>query len=452
MDGLKKRLDESIEFRLSFSLSVAIFCIAVIAGIFSFVSAYFEAHELQDDTLRQIATLVEKQQLAFDQRGDNIAADVHEEESRVIVAYLPGTSNSFASSSAKIASQLPKNIVDGFHTVDIDNEPFRILIKKIGTAERIAIAQQTAVRNEIAVDSAFRTLLPLLILIPILILLVTRRVRKMLSPILQLSTEIDHRSEHDLHPVDETHLPNEIRPFIRAINHLLLRIKIAMGVQQRFITDAAHELKTPLTALSLQAERMLVGEMPLATKQHFQLFMKGIEKNRNLIDKLLGLARARSTMRQPVGLISVHSVYREILEEFMPLVEQKRIDIGVIGELDSFLWIDEFDLISMIKNLVDNAIRYTPENGKIDLYVRETNTTISLYIQDTGPGIKLEERLRIFDPFYRVLGNDQIGSGIGLSIVKAISDRLGAQITLEFLDNERQSGTRIGIEIPKRNR
>ncbi|MGK5079147.1 sensor histidine kinase [Janthinobacterium sp. HLX7-2] len=124
----------------------------------------------------------------------------------------------------------------------------------------------------------------------------------------------------------------------------------------------------------------------------------------------------------------------------MPLAEAKHIDIGVEGEQDAQLWVNELDMIAVVKNLVDNAIRYTPTGGRVDLSVAEEEGRAILRIQDSGPGIQVVEQDRVFDPFYRILGSDQVGSGLGLSIVKAVTDRIGAEIQIGFSDEVTHSG------------
>jgi len=132
----------------------------------------------------------------------------------------------------------------------------------------------------------------------------------------------------------------------------------------------------------------------------------------------------------------------------MPLAEAKQIDIGVEGAQDARLWVSELDMIAVVKNLVDNAIRYTPEGGRVDLSVSLAHGYAMLRIQDNGPGIPLAERDRVFDPFYRSLGSEQIGSGLGLFIVRTIANRIGAEIRLGFSDEVAQTGLSVSVLIP----
>jgi two-component system OmpR family sensor kinase len=448
MDGFKKRLNESVQLKLSFTLSLAILVVAVVAGAFSFMSAFDEAHELQDDVLRQVAQLMDRQRLLPTPAAAATRPKDGDEESRVIVQRL-GQDNTSSTGVADGGSlQLPATLADGLHTLEVGGETFRVLVKTTATGERIAVAQESGFRNEIARDGALRTVLPFLILVPVLLLIVADLVRKMFRPIATLSKEIDQRAEQDLHPVEDSHLPVEVRTFAVAINRLLTRVGQAMDTQRRFVADAAHELRSPLTALSLQAERLAQAELSGSARDRLTVLRQGIERGRSLLDQLLTLAKAQSATEFPKSPVSIQGIYRRVLEDLMPLAEAKHIDIGVEGTQDAQVWVSELDMIAVAKNLVDNAIRNTPEGGRVDLSVGTADGRAVLRIQDNGPGIPLAERDRVFDPFYRSLGSEQIGSGLGLSIVQTIANRIGAEIRLDFANETRQTGLSVTVLVP----
>ncbi|MBP5104660.1 ATP-binding protein, partial [Pseudomonas protegens] len=292
-------------------------------------------------------------------------------------------------------------------------------------------------------------LLPFLILFPVLLLVIADLVRKLFRPIEQLAAEIDLRDEQELHPIDERHLPTEVRPFVRAINRLLLRVTQSMTTQRRFVADAAHELRSPLTALSLQAERLASVEMPSLARERLQLLRRGIERGRKLIDQLLGLASAQSAINGRVETVSVHGVYRRVLEDLLPLAEDKAIDIGLEGGPDRQVLISQEDLLTLVKNLVDNAIRYTPQGGRVDLSVAQVQDEILLQFSDSGPGIAVAERERVFDPFHRGLGSDEVGSGLGLAIVKAIADRHAGRVWLDYSDQRAKRGLCVTVAFAR---
>jgi two-component system OmpR family sensor kinase len=185
--------------------------------------------------------------------------------------------------------------------------------------------------------------------------------------------------------------------------------------------------------------------MPEPARARLVPLRRGIERGRQLIDQLLTLAKAQSTASSEASTTSVHEVYRHVLEDLWPLAERKHLDIGVEIEQDVRVGINEIDLTAVVKNLVDNAIRYTPAHGRVDLTLKMDNGQALLQIRDSGPGIAVEEQERVFDPFYRSLGTDESGSGLGLSIVKAIMDRSGARVRLGFTNERARSGLCVSL-------
>lgn len=445
MDGLKRRVKDSLQIRLSLWLSLAILSVALIAGIFAFFSAFNEAHELQDDVLRQVASLFDRHHLTVPQAGGTDSGADSDPESRVFVQML---SAPLPSRVANPPLALPPSLRDGMQTVSAGNETYRVFVRTLGSGKRLAVAQETAVRDEIARDSALRTLMPFLILVPILLLVVANLVRKIFKPVADLSIEIDRRGEQELHPIAAEPLPAEIRPFVGAINRLLGRVEQSMDAQRRFVADAAHELRSPLTALSLQAERLADTEMSATAHERLNTLRQGIERGRTLLDQLLALARAQTSAITPNTAVSVQQVFRRVLEDLMPLAEVKGIDIGVVSDSDAYILANEIDLITLVKNLVDNAIRYTPASGRVDLSVSTNSGVTTLVVEDSGPGISEAERERVFDPFYRVLGSNELGSGLGLSIVQAIATRVGAKVSMGSVSDHSRSGLGVTVTFP----
>jgi two-component system OmpR family sensor kinase len=449
MDGLKERLNRSVQLRLSLTLSLAVALVALAAGTFSFFSALGEAHELQDDVLYQIAGLVEQQRLSLAPAIRAARLSDSDGDSTVFVQRL-GTGNAAADKAeANGVLPLPSRLADGLHTLEIGGKSFRVLVKTPRTGERIAVSQETDTRDEIAFNSALHTLLPFLVLVPILLLVIGRLVRKMFRPITDLSRRIDARPDYDLRPVYDDHLPIEVRPFILAINRLLARVAESVDTQRRFIADAAHELRSPFAALSLQAERLEQAGMSATARERFKALQRGIERGRNLLNQLLSLSRSRDTLEARPAPISVQDAFRRVVEDLLPLARAKHIDIGAAQGPDARVGVAELDLMTIVKNLIDNAIRYMPEGGRVDLSISVEDAAVTLLVSDTGPGIAAAERERVLDPFYRVLGSDQVGSGLGLSIVKTICDRIGAGIALSAADEASQSGLAVAVTLPR---
>lgn len=225
-------------------------------------------------------------------------------------------------------------------------------------------------------------------------------------------------------------LPTEVLPFLVANNRLFSRVSEAMAMQRRFVADAAHELRSPLTVLLLQSERLSQSEMSGEARERFNALQSGLTRTRALIEQLLTLARMQDATAIEEQSVSVSRVLRQVLEDLMPLAESRRIDIGMLADIDAVVPASNTDLTTLLKNLVDNAIRYTSEGGQIDLSVMREDASTRIHVDDTGPGIAPEERGRVFDRFYRVLGSGQTGSGLGLAIVQTIAARIGAHVTL----------------------
>lgn len=453
MDGIKGRLSDSIRLRLSLWLSVAILVFAVIAGVISFAAAFDEAHELQDDVLRQVAALVDNNHLQTSEFRNLQAPQAPQasgEEARVVVQPLGvATRPGAGDGDDKLPLSLPVTMADGLSTVTVGKEPYRVLVKTLQSGSRIAVAQETDVRDQIARTSAIRTIMPLVAFVPVLLLVVGWLVRRIFRPVASLSSEIDRRQYSELHPVSTEHLPNEIRPFLRAINNLLSRVSTSVDAQHRFVADAAHELRTPLTALSLQAERLAEADMSATARERLVELRQGIERGRHMLEHLLTLSSVQATQSDGhAATDSVLRVFRQTLETLYPLAEAKGIDLGIEASEDASLPMSEADLSMLIKNLVDNAIRYTPAGGRVDMMLSSGKGQTVLCVKDTGPGIAPKERDRVFDAFYRGLGTSEVGSGLGLSIVKAIAEKAGADVRLAYADEVARTGLSVTVVVP----
>lgn len=452
MDGIQGRVTAasatSVQRRLSQWLSTIIIGVAVLAGGFAFVRAYEEAHELQDDVLRQVGAMFDPAHLPAPPGNTASAPPVKDQEARVIAQLLPGPDGIAAPGAPAPHLAFPPTLADGMQTTRAGKREYRVWVRTLADGQRIAVAQETAVRDETARDSAIRTLMPFLILVPILLVAAAHVLRKMFAPIKRLAHEVDQRDERQLHAIAPDAVPEEVRPFVVAINRLLARVGQSMEAQHRFVADAAHELRTPLTALSLQAERL--GQAPMSPDAHERLgtLRQGIERSRGLLEQLLTLARAQEAAGVSQSTVSVQRVFRSVLEDLMPLAEAKQLDVGVTTEADARVHANELDLFVVVRNLVDNAIRYTPEGGSIDLSVAAEARVVSIAVQDTGPGIPADERARVFDPFYRVLGNEATGSGLGLSIVSTIVQRLGGEVELDEARSP-NNGLRVTVRLPQ---
>jgi two-component system, OmpR family, sensor kinase len=443
MASRKINIKNSLQVKLSLWLSLSILIVALAGASVAFYTVFEEATDLQDNVLHQIVQLVDQYHLTAVSDYDSSREAYNDEESQIFVQILSPRPQISTQDTNTLA--LPATLPDGIQTLNIDNKDFRVLIKTFNSGERLAVAQATEARDETAEDSALNILISFLVLVPILLLLVTYLVRTIFKTLVETSHHIDQRGEQNLDPISSDRLPSEIQPFVGAINRLLKRVEESMEAQRRFVANAAHELRSPLTALSLQAERLSGSEMSSLARERLATLQQGIERGRSLLDQLLALARAQSPISLPSTKVSVLQVYRRVLEDLMPLAEAKGIDIGVMSEEDAHVLVSEVDLISLVKNLAHNAILYTPPNGHVDLFVSTFNELVVLSIEDNGPGIPEAEQERVFDSFYRVLGNNEIGSGLGLSIVESIAIRVNAKISLAFSNESLKTGLRVTL-------
>lgn len=448
MDGRSGAVATSLQFRLSLWLSLTILGAALVAGLSSYVSALREANEFQDDVLRQISTLYEQPNQPAPRILNPDPSANRDAESRVYVQVLGSTTSDATGRRSGSPLALSMDLPEGLQTVHSGSETYRVFVRTLNAGHRLAVAQGTAVRDEIARDSAVRTLAPLLALFPIMFAIVIYLIRRSFMPVSDLARELDLRGESELHTMAVETVPSEVRPFVAAINRLLGRAGNAMEVQRRFVADAAHELRSPLTALSLQAERLASADMSPDATERLATLRQGIERGRSLVSQLLALARAETSIPTPRSAVSVQRVYRHVLEGLLPLAEAKGIDIGIASEQDVEVFANDADLGTLVRNLVENAIRYTPMGGRVDLSVSTSGDGVTLVVEDNGPGIPESEHEHVFERFYRSKECDEVGSGLGLSIVKAISLRMGGRVSLGASDDVHQSGLRVTVTFP----
>ena len=435
------RIKHSLQLQLSLTITILLFIIALISGSLSFYETYHQTHKIQDDLLRQIAAYINPSQpLPKSQKSKN--------DARIHIR----TSTQHASDKKALpeASHLP----DGFHTLtEADgDDTYRVYI--ITTEQgKIIIYQENEYRDDLAQSIAWHSTTPILATIPLAIALLVWQIRRALRPLRQQSQELQHRQATNLAPLNPQAAPSEIQGFIHAINQLLHRTHQAMQQQQRFIADAAHELRTPTTALSLQAERLSEHNLPPELKEQIGSLKTTIQRSHQLQEQLLTLARSQASPEQPnseqaqTPSTPIQPIFQRIIQDLHPLAQAKDQDIGVTSSENPSLPVSEIDLYTLIKTLADNAIRYTPRSSQIDLSTQSQQGSTTIIIEDNGNGIPPAERQRVFDPFYRILGSGEQGTGLGLSIAQTIAQRHSGSITLHNSQTF-PTGLRVEITLP----
>lgn len=413
-------LKQSLQVRISIALILMFLPLSIIAGAFSYYQTYHEAEELQDDLLRQTAAYINPKTTDYTQIGS---------ENHILIQTF----------GQEDTVPLSDTLGEGFHTIkgsvdddddDDDDDEYRAYIRQTPQG-KIAVLQETEYRDDLAATAAYQSVLPLLIALPLMILLTVWITYRAMRPVKILSASLGKRRSDDLSPLDGEGVPSEIQGFVTAINQLLQRTGENIRRQQRFIADAAHELRSPLTALSLQAERLTKLPQSDEAREQTGLILQSIQRNRHLLEQLLTHARAQgSETQRNLTDISLQAQFRRVLQELMPLALDKQQDIGVAVENDLRIRADDTEIYTLIKTFTDNAIRYTPAGGRIDIGFSETPTTLTIWVEDDGPGIPAAERSRVTDAFYRILGTEQQGTGLGLSIADAIAKRYGGKLIL----------------------
>ena len=417
-------MNHSLQRRLYIGLSVAIVCMGLLAGLASFFLALNEAQEYQDASLQQIAALVPPQLWQSAYHDDQSRVD-EDPDARIVVEPLCHLD----CSRLNVPLKLPWQLSAGFHTVTVEGQDWRIFVRRQGPDNALAVAQSTDVRSDAAFASARWTLLPLLFLVPLLMLFSRMIVRRSLAPIQNLAHTMDRQNPDRPEPLSIETVPSEIAPFIEAINRLLERVRLLLEQERRFIADAAHELRTPLTALSLQVQNLSRADSLPEYQQRLQPLQKGLERFAHLLEQLLGLARQQATSPNS-ELVNLVDTARQMLEDLYPMAERKNIDFGL--DAPSPIWVQGSPaaIYSLLRNVVDNALRYSPEHSEVTISVRSEGSDVLLEVMDSGSGIPIAESERVFDPFYRIPGTQEAGSGLGLSIVRAIANQLGGQVSL----------------------
>jgi len=317
-------------------------------------------------------------------------------------------------------------------------------------AVQIHVAERITARDEFARQIILRMVLPQAILILLAGLAVWYSVGRGLAPLSTLRREIESRSHRDLSALSEDEAPQEVRPLIHAMNDLLARLGIAISAQQRFIADAAHQLRTPIAGLKTQTELALRESHPDKVHETLRQVQTATEQSARLIHQLLSLARAEpgAKLEHSVGRLDLARLARDTTTEWVPRALARGIDLGYDGAEEA-AWIegDLFLVRDMLGNLLDNAIRYTQRSGQVTVRVARDGDRVALSVEDNGPGIPEQDRERVFERFYRVLGTGTEGCGLGLAIVREIAASHHAEVTLAA--GAGGQGTLIRVAFPR---
>lgn len=409
-------------------LLIGLFCGGLLciagAGVGLYRAVREEASELADMQLRQIAVTLPDQLSGIN--GARVVEDPEEEF--VVQAWSPDGAMLYASRPDAVQ---PRYLANGYATVKRDGQRWRIYsVERRG--QLVQVSQSLATRDGLAAKLALRIVLPLLFMIPLLGVLIYLVVGRALRPLHQVARAVAGRSPQALQPLEMAPMSPELRPIVDALNGLLLKIAEAMTAQRRFVADAAHELRSPLTALKLQlqlAERA-DGDVALAAA-HAKLHER-LDRSSHLVQQLLTLARHEpDQVPQAAAPVELCALVRTAVADHSALADSRAIDLGAALSAAAIPVNGHADALAvLLNNLVDNALRYTQAGGQVDVGAAIEEGRAVLRVADNGPGIAPDQAPRVFDRFYRPDGNSAWGSGLGLAIVKNIAESHGATVTL----------------------
>lgn len=336
-------------------------------------------------------------------------------------------------------AHLPFLARNGLSMVEIDRDggAERWHIYTIVLEDRIVQAAQRAEeRDLLARETAGKLTLPILGLLAVTAGLLTLALRRGLSPLRRAAADVAVRSAESLHPMSLDMHPPELRPLVSAINQLMARLGQALALQRHFLADAAHELRTPITALRLQLQLLERAVDAEQRQQATQALRAGVARAQRLVEQLLQLSRLAPDAPVPRhGPVHLQELARSVVALFSARADERGVDLGVSvsepADADPVVQGDTHQLTILLSNLVDNALRHAPGQGRVDVRAEFRQGHPCLSVTDNGPGIAPGERQRVFDRFYRGGGSAGDGSGLGLAIVKAVADQHGAHVLLD---------------------
>ncbi len=341
---------------------------------------------------------------------------------------------------------LPRNDQFGFSTISALDERWRVYALDTGY-QVIQVAQALRVRHAMAKRAALRILWPILGALPAFGLLVWWLVGRGLRPLAALAMAIGRRDQRSLQPLPEDGLHAELQPMVAALNALLARLAAALERQREFTADAAHELRTPLTALGLQLQLLERAGSAADRDEAIAALRAGIARASALVAQLLTLARLEADTLAGAAPIALAGCVRTAAAELAPLARERAVALATDLDDAAIVTGHEAALHALVRNLLDNAIRYTRAGTPVTVRVRRAaDGTVLLQVIDAGPGIPAAERDRVFDRFRRLPGAPATGSGLGLAIVRRACALHGAGVVLD--DAPGGTGLQVSVSFP----
>jgi two-component system sensor histidine kinase QseC len=389
--------------------------------IFSFIDILHQTAKTDADVRRRTAAYFNK---AHSFAAQNVIFQVWGKDKKLLL------------DSASTPGESLRDARLGFSDRQIQKHNWRVYAAyDESTGAKIIVAELYELRNKLADDITLSNAYILLVTYPLFGVLVWIIIGIALRSVTRVTSEISNRASTYLEPVAASNIPVEIKPLVVELNQLFIRLKLAFERNKRFSADAAHELKTPLAALKTQAQVALKADNELDRHNALLKVLQGVDRSSHMIAQLLTLSRlGQEEALNDIKPVDLHKLASEIIAYLVPVALEKRIEIELAPPPpppDAMVSGNDITLGILIRNLVDNAIRYTPLGGEVKVQVLNVNHQVILRVTDNGPGISVELRERVFERFYRVLGTTAPGSGLGLAIVSQIANLHHAQIVLD---------------------
>ncbi len=432
-------MKNSIRGRLLLWQISALLLTGLLASLITYLLAWDAFNRIRDYGLEQIAYSVVRHGIEYENEEE-----VRNDRGQFVSQIWTADGGLFFSSLADIG---PPRQTPGLHVLEWEGTQWRVFtLIEGGLTIQVATTSASRARRFAAI--APWLLLPLGVLVVVLGLLIRAAVARALAPLEQVRGEIGRRDVQSLHALDRRHLPDEIAPVVDTLNDLLVRLDQALVSQRRFIADAAHELRSPLTAVRLQAQVARRAETEAERDAALAQLVSGVDRAAHLVDQLLAMARLEPAARQAVfAPLALDALVKQEVAACSSLAEARDIDLGV-GECQPVTLHGHTDsLRTMLDNLLDNAVRYSHAGGRVDVELREQEGVARLTVSDNGPGIPATDRERVLERFQRLAGADIPGSGLGLAIVRQVVALHGGTLTL---GDREGTGLKVVVTLPLR--
>lgn len=355
----------------------------------------------------------------------------------------------FETTQPSMPETVPQAREPGFTYVDTREGRWRIYTH-VSPQGIVQVGQPSEARAALARELSWRVVTPLLILLPLLGILIAWLLRPGLAALHETSRLVSGRDASSLDPLPTENVPSELLPLVRQINALMERLEVSLAAHRRFLADAAHGLRSPIAAIGLQAELAARSRDEEALDRAHEELIRGTQRAARLVQQLLDFARLEpGTAGESYGVVDIAALVRDVLGAHVIEAERRGVDLGADMPAELSIIGREFELRTLLANLVDNALRYAPRDSAVTVGVAPRGATVEIEITDSGPGIPPGERGRVFERFYRVEGDPTRGTGLGLSIAKAIVERHRGTITLgEANPGASSPGLAVRVELP----